>query len=83
MLRHGVSWKINKSIVELWHDSIFDSDSEKSTISLFLDENDKLTASVNIETEECDDQVTSGSEMDDLKSDDKLLGNGSDDVIYQ
>ena len=87
MLCPGDSWKINKSVVELWYHPIFDSDSAKSTFS-GLDE-DKLTASVNIEPRvECDEQATSDSEMDEVKPDEKFLGNVSDEddsllIIYQ
>lgn len=91
LLRSGVSWKINKNIVALWHNSSSDSDSEKtSTLSLCIDENDNRMAdsTKNQSRALWLDLETSDSEIDDIKVDDKRLNDGSDEddtllVIYE
>jgi hypothetical protein len=62
---------------------------------LFIDENDNRTTCSNIDNNSIksrarwnDDPITSDSDMNDLKSDENLLGDGSDEddsllVIYQ
>lgn len=73
--------------MELWHNSLSDSDSEKtSTLSLFVDENDNRTACSNIDHDST--VIASDSDVEDLITDEKLLGDGSDEddtllVIYQ
>lgn len=96
LLRSGTSWKVSKHVVELWHDSLSESDST-STLSFFIDENDNRTArstfdnatlKVSQQKSLWDDFVKCDSDVDDLKEDEKFLGNGSDEddsllVIYQ
>lgn len=44
-LRSGISWKINKHIVELWHSFVSDSDdSTSTTLSFYIDENENRLA---------------------------------------
>lgn len=96
LLRSGISWKINKHIVELWQSSISDSDSDKtSTVSLCFYENDDRLGCMNVDTVVAQSDTkwhdllgTSDSELEEFKVDDKLLGDGSDEddsllVIYQ
>lgn len=93
LLRSGVSWKINKNIVELWHDSLSDSESDKtSTLSLFIDENDNGLDNIDNNalktTTQWQDAAMSDSEVEDIIIDEKLLGEGSDEddsllVIYE
>lgn len=40
LLRAGVSWKINKTIAELWHSSSTDSEESDTTMSIYFDENE-------------------------------------------
>lgn len=98
LLQSGTSWKINKHVVELWQDSLSESDSEKtSTLSLFIDENDNRTARSYFDNKTLkiceqkslwDGLVKCESDVDDLQEDETFLGNGSDEddsllVIYQ
>jgi hypothetical protein len=95
LLGSGISWKINKNIVELWQNSISDSDSEKtSTLSLCIDDGENQFGYSNIDITTLQsknhwhDIGTSDSEIDDKIFDEKLLGDGSDEddsllVIYQ
>lgn len=90
LLRSGLSWKINKNIVELWHNSLSDTDSLTSTLSFGIDENDNRSVNpANDVRQKTDwlDFVISDSDMED-KVDEKMLGEGSgeDDsllVIFQ
>lgn len=88
LLRSGVSWKINKNIVALWHNSLSDTDSDKtSTLSLAIDDNDNCLDYSNSSVKSTSRSIqwldfgTSDSEIDEeMKVDDeKILGEGSDE----